>query len=337
MTLSTVGGWLACRGAGQLSTRYGKIEDMVVGLDVVLADGTAHPHRRQRPPGRRAPTSTSCSSAARARSASSPAPACALHPAPAHERRAAYGFAIVRRRPRRLPPHPAPRRDPGGAAPLRRGRGQPQLPDRRRWPSCSCSTRASRRWSTPPSSIVDEECEDGGCRLDVEPGRAVDEPPQRRLAARAADRRRARRRHDGGHRPLGRAARHLRGRPSPPSRPCRAPWPRRPTRATPTPTAPASTSRSPASPTRPTRTRYYRAAWDAGTRAVLARGGSLSHHHGVGLNRARFMAEALGAGSRRARRRSRRRSTRTASSTRASSACPARSDPTRSPSPSWTP
>jgi alkyldihydroxyacetonephosphate synthase len=40
MALSTVGGWLACRGAGQLSTRYGKIEDIVVGLDVVLADGT---------------------------------------------------------------------------------------------------------------------------------------------------------------------------------------------------------------------------------------------------------------------------------------------------------
>jgi len=38
--LSTVGGWLACRGAGQMSNRYGKIEDMVVGLDVVLADGT---------------------------------------------------------------------------------------------------------------------------------------------------------------------------------------------------------------------------------------------------------------------------------------------------------
>src|SRR3954470_14384609 len=40
MALSTVGGWLACRGAGQLSTRYGKIEDIVVALDVVLADGT---------------------------------------------------------------------------------------------------------------------------------------------------------------------------------------------------------------------------------------------------------------------------------------------------------
>ncbi len=39
MDLSTVGGWLACRGAGQYSNRYGKIEDMVLGLEVVLADG----------------------------------------------------------------------------------------------------------------------------------------------------------------------------------------------------------------------------------------------------------------------------------------------------------
>jgi alkyldihydroxyacetonephosphate synthase len=37
--LSTVGGWVACRGAGQYSTRYGKIEDMVAGLEVALADG----------------------------------------------------------------------------------------------------------------------------------------------------------------------------------------------------------------------------------------------------------------------------------------------------------
>ena len=40
MDLSTVGGWLACRGAGQYSNRYGKIEDMVIGLEVVLANGT---------------------------------------------------------------------------------------------------------------------------------------------------------------------------------------------------------------------------------------------------------------------------------------------------------
>jgi len=38
--ISTVGGWIACRGAGQYSTRHGKIEDMVVALEVVLADGT---------------------------------------------------------------------------------------------------------------------------------------------------------------------------------------------------------------------------------------------------------------------------------------------------------
>ena len=38
----------------------------------------------------------------------------------------------------------------------------------------------------------------------------------------------------------------------------------------------------------------YVALWDAGQRAVLAAGGNLSHHHGVGLNRGRFMAEALG-------------------------------------------
>ncbi|PZS22414.1 MAG: FAD-binding oxidoreductase [Acidimicrobiales bacterium] len=39
MELSTVGGWVACRSAGQYSTRYGKIEDMVVGLEVAMADG----------------------------------------------------------------------------------------------------------------------------------------------------------------------------------------------------------------------------------------------------------------------------------------------------------
>jgi alkyldihydroxyacetonephosphate synthase len=38
--IATVGGWVACRGAGQYSTRYGKIEQMVAGLEVVLADGT---------------------------------------------------------------------------------------------------------------------------------------------------------------------------------------------------------------------------------------------------------------------------------------------------------
>jgi len=40
----------------------------------------------------------------------------------------------------------------------------------------------------------------------------------------------------------------------------------------------------------------YVEAWDAAQRAVLSAGGSLSHHHGVGLNRSRFAGEALGGG-----------------------------------------
>ena len=38
--ISTVGGWIGSRGAGQFSTRYGKIDDMVAGLEIVLADGS---------------------------------------------------------------------------------------------------------------------------------------------------------------------------------------------------------------------------------------------------------------------------------------------------------
>ena len=36
---STLGGYLACRSAGQLSTKYGKIEDRVEALELCLADG----------------------------------------------------------------------------------------------------------------------------------------------------------------------------------------------------------------------------------------------------------------------------------------------------------
>lgn len=37
---STVGGWISTRSAGQASTLYGKIEDMVVAIEVVLPDGS---------------------------------------------------------------------------------------------------------------------------------------------------------------------------------------------------------------------------------------------------------------------------------------------------------
>jgi alkyldihydroxyacetonephosphate synthase len=47
--LSTVGGWVATRASGQFSTAYGSIEDLVLGLEVVLADGQVlrlPPHAR---------------------------------------------------------------------------------------------------------------------------------------------------------------------------------------------------------------------------------------------------------------------------------------------------
>ena len=39
MAVSTIGGWLSTRAAGQYSTRYGNIEDLVLGFDAVLPDG----------------------------------------------------------------------------------------------------------------------------------------------------------------------------------------------------------------------------------------------------------------------------------------------------------
>ncbi len=45
---STVGGWIAARGAGQCSGLYGKIEDMVVALECVLGDGEIVEMRRRR-------------------------------------------------------------------------------------------------------------------------------------------------------------------------------------------------------------------------------------------------------------------------------------------------
>jgi alkyldihydroxyacetonephosphate synthase len=48
IALSSVGGWCATRASGQYSTRYGNIEDMLIGCEVALADGRlirlhAHP------------------------------------------------------------------------------------------------------------------------------------------------------------------------------------------------------------------------------------------------------------------------------------------------------
>jgi alkyldihydroxyacetonephosphate synthase len=41
---------------------------------------------------------------------------------------------------------------------------------------------------------------------------------------------------------------------------------------------------------------YYRTAWDTVTEATIAQGAAISHHHGIGLNRSRFLPAALGPG-----------------------------------------
>ncbi len=146
--LSTVGGWLACRGAGQYSTRYGKIEDMVVGLDVVLADGRSDQHRRRAARrGRARPHAAVRRQRGHARHHHRRPAA----PAPGTRDRAPRRLRVrlVRRRARRLPAHPAPRRDARGAPALRR-RSRPTGTSRHRPASirCSSSTRATRHSST---------------------------------------------------------------------------------------------------------------------------------------------------------------------------------------------
>jgi alkyldihydroxyacetonephosphate synthase len=41
---------------------------------------------------------------------------------------------------------------------------------------------------------------------------------------------------------------------------------------------------------------YYRTAWDTVTRIVRRHHCAISHHHGIGLNRSRYVADALGEG-----------------------------------------
>ena len=76
----------------------------------------------------------------------------------------------------------------------------------------------------------------------------------------------------------------------------RARWRPRPTSRTATPTGGCLYFTFAGQVDADRRDAYYRAVWDAGQRAVLAHGGALSHHHGVGLNRAAFVREALGPG-----------------------------------------
>jgi alkyldihydroxyacetonephosphate synthase len=292
MALSTVGGWLACRGAGQLSTRYGKIEDIVVGLDVVLADGTVittggapraavGPDLTQLFVGSEGTLGIIVGSRLR------------LHALPPAEIRAAYAFTsfidgldamrrIVQRgaTPAVLRLYDAIEADrsyqTGDAnVLLAMDEGDAHI------------VEATRR-------IIDEEC----AAADVIDVGLVERWMEHRNDVSALEALITR----GFVVDTMEVAASWRALPEVYARATAA---IQAVEHTMVASAHQSHSYSDGAclyftfagrPPEADREAYYRAAWDAGQRAVLAAGGALSHHHGIGLNRARFVEEALGAG-----------------------------------------
>ena len=126
MDLSTVGGWLACRGAGQYSTRYGKIEDMVLGLEVVLADGRVVHTEGTGPRGNRAESDAALRGQRghTRRHHRGPSPRSPVAEGPGAAR---LGVHHVRGGTRGLPEDPPSRRDACGPPSLRPGRVGTQL------------------------------------------------------------------------------------------------------------------------------------------------------------------------------------------------------------------
>ena len=263
-------------------------------------------HARSTPAARRAPrsapTSRRCSSAPRARSASSSARRLRVHPAPPPRSRAAYAFAsfadgldAMRRIVQRG-------RDARGAAPVRRDRGRPQLPDRRR--ARAARARRGRRRTRRRDAAHRRTRSARHARASIDVGLVEQWMGHRNdvSALEALISRGLRRRHDGD--------RRLAGATLPDDLRARAPRAIRGVEHTMVASAHQSHSYpdgaclyftfagKPAG--RRARGVLPRAVGRRATRAVLAGGGALSHHHGVGLNRARFVARRARRGLRRA-------------------------------------
>jgi alkyldihydroxyacetonephosphate synthase len=292
IALSTVGGWLACRGAGQLSTRYGKIEDIVIGLDVVLADGTVV-HTGGAPRQAVGPDLTQLFVGSEGTLGVITGARLRLHPLPASEVRAAFAYPgftagldatrrILQRgaTPAVLRLYDAIEADRSYQTGERNvllvlDEGDPHIVD---------ATMKIVREECAGAEVLDEQLVERWLdhRNDVS---ALESLVQRGFVVDTME-------IAGTWSTLPviyeRATEALRAVPH-------------------TMVASAHQSHSytdgaclyftfAGRPPEDERESYYRAAWDAGQRAVLAAGGALSHHHGVGLNRARFMRDALGNG-----------------------------------------
>jgi alkyldihydroxyacetonephosphate synthase len=292
--LATVGGWVASRGAGQYSTRYGKIEDMVVGLEAVLADGTVI-RTGGAPAAAAGPDLTHLLVGSEGTLAVITTVWLRTHPVPTHERRAAYAFGAFSdgveacRHILQAGATPAVLRL-YDAAESQRGQGGD---------GSQCMLLVLDEGHTDlvdaTMSIVDHAALAAGALamssglVDAWMGHRNDTSALQGLTRKGfvVD-----------------------------TMEIAAPWSRLDTlfddvRAAlmAVPHARAATCHLShsyadgaclyftfaATPPTDEIESTYVALWDAGQRAVLAGGGNLSHHHGVGLNRGRFMAEALGA------------------------------------------
>ncbi len=302
MDLSTVGGWLACRGAGQYSNRYGKIEDMVLGLEVVLADGRVIRTGGHGPRSATGPDLTQLFVGSEGTLGVITEGRFRVHPVPEDEGRRAFGF------PSFAEGLDACRRI------LRRGAAPAVL-------RLYDPTESGRSFELPETSvlIVLDEGDPGLVEATLA---VVDQEcrPADELDVALVDRWLGHRNDVSALAPL------WRGGVVVDTVEISARWSALPglyrdvldALAGVEGTLVASSHQSHAYPDgaclyftfagRPAeevasgpdgaRTewvdRYYRQAWDRVTGATMAAGGAISHHHGIGLNRARFLPDALG-------------------------------------------
>ena len=302
MDLSTVGGWLACRGAGQYSNRYGKIEDMVLGLEVVLADGRIIRTGGHGPRSATGPDLTQLFVGSEGTLGVITEGRFRVHPIPEGEGRRAFGFASF------ADGLEACRRI------LRRGATPAVL-------RLYDGTESGRSFDHPETNvlIVLDEADPGLAEatlavVDAECGTA------RPLDVGLVERWLGHRNDVSALAPLWRSGIVV------DTVEISARWTALPglyravldalagvegTLAASSHQSHAYTDgaclyftfagRPPAEEMADVERRawteqYYRQAWDEVTRATMAAGGAISHHHGIGINRARFLPDALGAG-----------------------------------------